>query len=62
MIRLPVAPEQQPTAPAQIAINWLRQKNARVIPILGARKLEQLEGCLGALTFHLDEAQMKRLD
>ncbi len=48
--------------PAQVAIKWLLQKPANIIPILGARKPEQLEDVLGALDFELDEAHMQRLD
>jgi len=48
--------------PSQTAINWVRQKNRQIIPILGARTLKQLEDNLGCLEFELTPAQMKTLD
>jgi len=47
--------------PSQVAINWVRQRAPHIIPILGARRLSQLEDNLGALDFTLDDAQMARL-
>lgn len=49
-------------SPAQVAINWTRQKSNRVIPILGAKSVEQLNDNLGALEFELTYEQMLRLD
>jgi aryl-alcohol dehydrogenase-like predicted oxidoreductase len=48
----------------QIAINWVRQQQHRalVIPILGARKAEQLKDNLGCLDFELTTEQLSRLD
>lgn len=48
--------------PAQVAINWVRQKPGVMIPILGARKLTQLKDNLGCLDFELTDKQMKKLD
>jgi aryl-alcohol dehydrogenase-like predicted oxidoreductase len=50
--------------PAQVAINWVRQGQAKglVIPILGARSLEQLQDNLGALDFELTPEQLAELD
>jgi aryl-alcohol dehydrogenase-like predicted oxidoreductase len=47
--------------PAQVAINWVRQRAPHVIPILGARRLAQLAENLGALDFTLSEEQMAAL-
>lgn len=48
---------------SQVAINWVRQqRQAHIIPLLGARKLEQLQDNLAALEWQLDEAQLQRLD
>lgn len=47
--------------PAQVAINWVRQRSPAIIPILGARRVEQMEDNLGALEFTLDDDQMARL-
>ncbi len=46
---------------SQAAINWVRQQSANVIPILGARRLSQIEDNLGALEFSLSQEQLKRL-
>ena len=48
---------------SQVAINWVRQQpGAQMIPILGARSLEQLEDNLGALAWKLNDEQWKSLD
>jgi aryl-alcohol dehydrogenase-like predicted oxidoreductase len=49
-------------SPAQVAINWVRQKNQVVIPVIGARKLSQIEDSLGCLEHPLDETQIARLN
>jgi aryl-alcohol dehydrogenase-like predicted oxidoreductase len=48
--------------PSQIAINWVRQKPYRIIPILGARTEKQLKDNLGCLQFELTEEQLERLN
>lgn len=47
--------------PAQVALNWIRQQE-QVIPILGARTLDQINQNLACLDFSLDAAQMERLN
>ena len=47
---------------AQVAVAWLRQRDRRVIPILGARKLEQFQDVLGSLEVGLAAEQVARLD
>jgi aryl-alcohol dehydrogenase-like predicted oxidoreductase len=47
--------------PAQVAINWVRQRSPAIIPILGARRLEQLSDNLGVLEFTLTDEQMATL-
>ena len=47
---------------SQVALNWLLNKPGVTAPILGARKLEQLEDNLGATGWRLDDKQMQRLD
>ena len=50
-------------SPSQVSLNWLRQrKNAVIVPIIGARRLSQIEDDLGCLDFLLDEGSLKRLD
>jgi len=47
---------------AQISLNWLLRKEAVTAPIIGARRMEQLEDNLGAAGWELDEEQLARLD
>ena len=49
--------------PSQVAINWVRQQPYGVmLPILGVRKMSQLEDNLGSLNFKLDDDQLDRLN
>ena len=50
--------------PAQVAINWVRQQQhkAQVIPILGARSIEQRQDNIDCLTWSLEQNQLDRLD
>jgi aryl-alcohol dehydrogenase-like predicted oxidoreductase len=47
--------------PSQVALNWVRAQ-PRVIPILGARTLSQLQDNLGCLDFELTPEQLHELD
>jgi aryl-alcohol dehydrogenase-like predicted oxidoreductase len=47
---------------SQVALNWLLNKPGVTSPILGARKLEQLEDNLGASGWRIDDKQMQQLD
>jgi aryl-alcohol dehydrogenase-like predicted oxidoreductase len=49
---------------AQVAIAWLRAQHERsvIVPILGARRTEQLEDSLGALELELTTDEMATLD
>lgn len=48
---------------AQVAINWARQNpQAQMIPILGARRAEQLQDNLGVLEWALTAEQLRRLN
>jgi aryl-alcohol dehydrogenase-like predicted oxidoreductase len=53
-------------SPSQVAINWVRQQESRynipIIPVLGTRRLKQIQENLACLDFKLDEAQLGRLD
>ncbi len=50
-------------SPSQIAINWVRQQKekAQIIPIIGARSVEQLKDNLGALDFELSPDQLQEI-
>lgn len=47
---------------AQVALAWLRYREVPVIPILGARKLSQLQDNLASLELKLSAEQVKKLD
>lgn len=49
-------------SPAHVAINWVRQKAQPVIPIIGARSVQQMEDCLGSLAYPLPAEVMAQLD
>ena len=49
-------------SPAQVALAWLRHRDVPVIPIVGARKLHQLEDNIASLKLSLTAEQVKRLD
>jgi aryl-alcohol dehydrogenase-like predicted oxidoreductase len=47
---------------AQLALAWLRHRTAPVIPIIGARKVSQLQDNLASLDLELSAEQLKSLD
>jgi aryl-alcohol dehydrogenase-like predicted oxidoreductase len=49
-------------SPAQVALAWLRYRPVPVIPIIGARRLEQFQDNLASIDLRLDPAQVERLD
>jgi aryl-alcohol dehydrogenase-like predicted oxidoreductase len=49
-------------SPAQVALNWVRQGQGVIVPLVGAKTLDQLEDNLGCLEFALTEEQKARLD
>ena len=54
--------EEVGRTPAQVALNWVRQGSGVIVPLVGARTLEQLEDNLGCLEFTLEDNQKARLD
>jgi len=48
--------------PTQVSIAWLRNGPANIIPLVGARTVEQWEENLGCLDVDLSEDQMSRLN
>ena len=47
---------------AQVALAWLRHRTVPVIPIIGAKKISQLEDNIKSLELKFSEEQLKRLD
>ncbi len=48
--------------PAQVALNWVRQGQGVIVPLVGARTRDQLDDNLGCLDFELDPADKAALD
>ncbi len=49
-------------SPAQIALNWVRQGQGVIVPLVGARTRAQLDDNLGCLEFSLTPEAKQRLD
>ena len=47
---------------SQVSLNWLRQRQAVVIPIIGARRAAQIEDNLKSLDWQLTDEQLAKLD
>ena len=47
---------------AQVATAWVSARGYGMIPIVGARKVEQIEDTLGAMRIEFTEAQLERLE
>jgi aryl-alcohol dehydrogenase-like predicted oxidoreductase len=54
--------EQTGRSYAQISLNWLLRQEGVTAPIIGARRMEQLEDNLGAAGWELSEEQVARLN
>jgi aryl-alcohol dehydrogenase-like predicted oxidoreductase len=54
--------EQTGRSMAQVALAWLRHQTVPVIPIIGARKVSQLQDNLASLDLELSTEQLKTLD
>ncbi len=50
-------------SPAQLALAWMmRRTNTNVVPVIGARSVEQLEDNLGSVDVRIGQAELARLD
>ena len=47
---------------AQIAVAWVLSRGYRYFPVVGARKVSQIEDIIGAADLQLSESQLARLD
>jgi aryl-alcohol dehydrogenase-like predicted oxidoreductase len=54
--------QQVGRSPAQVALAWLRYRDIPVIPIVGARRVSQLEDNLASLELELTREQVSALD
>jgi aryl-alcohol dehydrogenase-like predicted oxidoreductase len=54
--------DQLGASSAQVALAWVRQRDRRLIPIVGVRTLEQLTDVLGCLELELAAEPLARLD
>jgi len=54
--------EEKGASLAQLALAWVRSRGADIVPVLGARRREQLKETLGALELKLDAADIARID
>jgi aryl-alcohol dehydrogenase-like predicted oxidoreductase len=54
--------EQVGRSMAQVALAWLRHQTVPIIPIIGARKVSQLQDNLASLDLELSAEQLKSLD
>jgi aryl-alcohol dehydrogenase-like predicted oxidoreductase len=48
-------------SPAQVALNWVRQQSGTVIPLIGAKREEQMRDNLGSLSFRLSDEHLSQL-
>jgi len=54
--------EECAATPARVALAWLRSRSSAVIPIIGARTIDQLDDNLACLETSLSERQLQRLN
>ncbi|MDQ1147809.1 aryl-alcohol dehydrogenase-like predicted oxidoreductase [Bacillus sp. SORGH_AS 510] len=54
--------EELNVSPAQVALNWVRQQSGTVIPLIGAKREEQMKDNLESLTFQLSTEHLSRLN
>jgi aryl-alcohol dehydrogenase-like predicted oxidoreductase len=54
--------KEMEVSPAQVALAWLRHRPVPVIPIIGARKLTQLQDNIGSLEVSFTADQLDRLN
>jgi aryl-alcohol dehydrogenase-like predicted oxidoreductase len=54
--------EERGASPAQLALAWVRSRGPDIVPLIGARRRDQLQETLGALALSLDAADIARID
>lgn len=48
--------------PAQLAVAWVASRGQAIVPLVGARRPEQLQEAIGALALELDEAELAAIE
>jgi aryl-alcohol dehydrogenase-like predicted oxidoreductase len=54
--------DQKGATPAQLAIAWVRSRGDDIVPVIGARRRDQLKEIIGALALRLDAADLQRIE
>jgi aryl-alcohol dehydrogenase-like predicted oxidoreductase len=54
--------KEKGASPAQLAVAWVRSRGDDIVPVLGARRRDQLNEALAALELKLDAADIARID
>ena len=49
-------------SPAQLAIAWVRSRGSDIVPVIGARRRDQLQEALGSLDLRLDAEDLARIE
>jgi len=49
-------------SPAQLALAWVRSRGDDIVPVMGARRRDQLRETIGALALKLDAADLARIE
>ncbi len=54
--------DEKGATPGQLAVAWVRSRGADVVPVVGARRRDQLEEAAGAFDLTLSAADLDRID
>jgi aryl-alcohol dehydrogenase-like predicted oxidoreductase len=54
--------QEKGASPAQLAVAWARSRGSDILPVIGARRRDQLSESLGALDLKLSAADLARID
>jgi aryl-alcohol dehydrogenase-like predicted oxidoreductase len=54
--------QEKAATPAQLAVAWALSRGPDIVPLVGARRRDQLKESLGALELNLDAADLARID
>ncbi len=54
--------QEKGASPAQLAVAWVRSRGTDIVPVMGARRRDQLKESLSALDLKLDTADIARID